>query len=309
MTISLYSKRFLNPFTGMVQIIETPNVRAMSSDGINWRLQIRTAIFKMPWRDLAVAHEVDQYFVYGVWSQQQDLVKVPIHPTLYEEHVEEDAAALIQILKQHLHEIPFPARDDLELWLLDPNDMLPVALVASAILQDDLDFPAKLHWLPCQHDDISFTATAYLQKQQMAMIPVPARDLVSDMVKQRVSNRPSAAWIKRYPDGQGQLLQYHHTQTSRTSAHKESMPLPALPLTSQWMEMEQQQLVRDYFAWLSPVLLTLPTLDSDTRDRMENFAQQYPLSVYQYHRLYPSVCNRALMNKVLVEARLRGAGQ
>ena len=122
MTVSRYSKRLLNPFTGMVQIIETPTARAISSDGLNWRLQIRTAIFKMPWRDLAVAHELDQYFGYGVWSQQQGLVKVPIHPTLYEEHVEEDAAALFQLIKQYGHEIPFAARDDVELWLLDPNN-------------------------------------------------------------------------------------------------------------------------------------------------------------------------------------------
>ena len=309
MTVSRYSKRLLNPFTGMVQIIETANARAMSSDGLNWRLQIRTAIYKMPWCDLAVAHELDQYFVYGVWSQQQDLVKVPIHPTLYEDHVEEDAAALIQLIKQHAHKIPFPTYDDVELWLLDPNNMLPIALIASSTLEDHLAFPVKLHWLPCQHDDISFSTTAYLHKQQTATLPITARELVSDMVTQRVGNRPCAAWIKRHPDGQGQILQYYRPQTSHIDSPNEITSLPTLPLTTQWTETEQQQLLRDYFAWLSPVLLTLPTLDCDTRTRMEYLAQQHPLRVYRHHRLYPSVCNRALMNKVLVEARLRGAGQ
>ena len=143
----------------------------------------------------------------------------------------------------------------------------------------------------------------------MATIPIPARDLVTDMVKQRTGNRPSAAWVKRRPDGQADILRYHRQQASPDNAQQVSTRFPILTLTEQWADAEQEKLLNDYFAWQSPILLTLPTLDADTRARMEYLAQDYPLSVYQLHRLYPLVCDRMLMNKVLVEARLRGAGQ
>jgi hypothetical protein len=309
MTVARYSKRLLNPFTGTAQIIEIPEARAISSDGLHWRLHIRTAIFKMPWQDLAVAPGRDKYFVYGVWCAQRGLVKVPIHPTLYEEDVEEDATTLIELIKQHAQEIPFAPRDNIELWLFDPKEGLPIALIASRTEQDDLVLPDTLDWLPCKFDDTSFTSIAYASQRQMATNPLLSRDLVSAMVKQRVGQRASSVWVQRESTNQVKVLQIQCRHRSNTSEQLESMPFPQLLLTPQWADSEQQQLYTDYIAWLAPVLLTLPTLDIDTRTQLEQLAQYEPLKVYRLHRLYPTVCDRGLMNKILVEARLRGARQ
>lgn len=306
MTVARYSKRLLNPFIGTAQIIETPEARAISSDGLNWRLNIRSAIFKMPWQDLAVAPGRDKYFVYGVWSAQRGLIKVPIHPTLYAEHVEEDAATLIELIKQHAQEIPFAPGDDIELWLLDPKQGLPVALIASCTEQDELILPDTLHWLPCKFDDTSFVTTAYANKQQMATTASLARDLVGAMVKQRVGQRANSVWVQRLSSNQVKVLQIQCRHLSNTYEQLESMSFPNLLLTPEWADGEQQRLYNDYITWLAPVLLTLPTLDLDTRAQLERLAQNEPLKVYRLHRLYPSVCDRPLMNKILVEARLRG---
>ena len=307
MNVSRYSKRLLNPFTGTAQIIETPNARAISIDGLKWRLHIRSAIFKTPWQELAVAPARDQYFVYGIWSSQQGLARVPIHPTLYAEHVEDDAAELVALIQQYTPELPFAAQDGLELWLLDARSKQPVALIASRCEHEALSRPANLDWLPCKFEDRSFTSSACARKQAQATIPSLARDLLSEVVKQRVGQHATAVWIKRNNSAQVEIVQGLSRRETNDFGDLHSAAFPDLPLTQDWVDEEQTQLCQDYLAWLSPVLLTLTALDTQTRSRLEQQAQHYPLSVFRLHRLYPLVCDRALLNKVLVEARLRGA--
>ena len=50
--------------------------------------------------------------------------------------------------------------------------------------------------------------------------------------------------------------------------------LPALPWRSDWPAPEQQQLVNDYMAYVSPYLLTLPRLDDGLREQLEQLAVQ-----------------------------------
>lgn len=64
----------------------------------------------------------------------------------------------------------------------------------------------------------------------------------------------------------------------------------------------------DYLHWQAPLLLMLP-LPAERRRDLEHHAQQRPLAVQQYHRLYPEICDQAMLNKILVEAVLRKASE
>ena len=39
--VSFYSRRALSPFTGTVQVIDTPQARALSLDGVHWEITYR----------------------------------------------------------------------------------------------------------------------------------------------------------------------------------------------------------------------------------------------------------------------------
>ena len=42
-----------------------------------------------------------------------------------------------------------------------------------------------------------------------------------------------------------------------------------------------------------------------TRDRLERLARQAPAEIYRYHKLYPNIENKELINAALVETVLR----
>lgn len=128
-----YATRLLNPFHGTAQIVDTGHARALSTDGVNWRVQIRSEIYKTPWSSLAIPEHYAGYFVYGVWSQQDGLARVPVHPSLYQEHVEQAIEDLLTQLDSVKQQLPFALRDSYELWLMDADGRHAVALLASQL--------------------------------------------------------------------------------------------------------------------------------------------------------------------------------
>jgi hypothetical protein len=74
-----------------------------------------------------------------------------------------------------------------------------------------------------------------------------------------------------------------------------------------WQEREQYELCQRYIQRQSSRLLMLHGLEAKERKRLELSAKGQALEVGRFHRLYPKVANRALMNAILVEARLRAS--
>ena len=300
-----YSKRLLNPFRGIIQILETEKARAVSNDGINWRIQIQSQILKTPWHELEIPANYDRYFVYGVWSRKGDLVRVPIHPTLYQEHVEQSARDLIHTLLKYHDQTPFPQRDIYEYWLLDTKELKPLVLVDSSVDDNLPEFAHSMHWYPCENNDNSFTTSAFLERQETTTLKIHAKELLSDVVRNLTGSPSVAIWVKRDEVGQGRLIT--HNQKSKTLMHDHftQAEFPVLGIKQIWETEYEQQLVDDYIQWLSPLLLTLSSLDQETRAKLEIAAQHRPLVVEKIHHLYPKIVDHSLLNKILVEAAMR----
>lgn len=299
-----YASRLLNPFQGVAQIVETGQARAISVDGINWRVQIRSEIYKTPWSTLAIPAHYDRYFVYGVWSQQDGLARVPIHPSLYLEHVEQSAQDLLAQLLPVSRQLPFPLQDTLELWLMDASGEQPVALIGSRVPTEELPSYKQPAWYPAENADTPFTSTAFAAEQAKATIKCQTQDFLQRIIKQRCVLPYQALWIERLPDGGGCVLSNHAGKTQRRNQLLDAARFPSCLLVEHWQDPQAQLLVTDYLHWQAALLLLLP-LPMQRRRELEQQAQQRPLTVHHHHRLYPDVVDKALLNKILVEAVMR----
>lgn len=301
-----YAIRLLNPFHGVAQIIDNGQARAVSYDGVDWQIQIRSEIYKTPWSSLLHPRQSDRYFVYGTWSQTDGLVRVPVHPSLYQDHVAQSVQDLMSHLEPASRQLPFPLEDTIELWLMDSTGKLPVALLASQ--QNDKDIPVgkQLHWVPADDTDTPFVSAAFAAEQAASASKSQTQDYLLRAVRQRCHSPYLGLWLERRPDGSGQVLLSHAGNSTRRN---ESFPASAFPcclLDEHWQDDESTRLVADYIDWLAPLLLTLP-LPRTRRCELEIRAQQRPLAVHRYHRLYPEVVDETLLNKILVEAVMRKA--
>jgi hypothetical protein len=301
-----YAMRSLNPFQGVAQILETPQARAIGNDGLNWRIQIRSEIYKTPWSSLAIPTHYDRYFVYGVWSHTDGLARVPVHPSLYQEHVEQAVQNLLAQLSKASRRLPFPLRDSIELWLMDASATQPIALIASQLSQAEIPMHKSLHWYPTENSDTPFNSNAFAADQARATIKSQTQDLLLQLIKQRCTLPFQAFWIERHSDGSGCIVCNHTGKTSRRGELLDANAFPPCLLSEDWQVPEAQQLVTDYLNWQAPLLLMLP-LPAPCRQQLEVQAQQRPLAVHTYHRLYPEVIDQALLNKILVEAVMRKA--
>jgi hypothetical protein len=301
-----YATRLLNPFQGVAQVVETEQARAISTDGSNWRLQIRSEIYKTPWNTLAIPAHYDRFFVYGVWSHQEGLARVPIHPSLYQDHVAQAAQDLLVQVSRACQQLPFRLCDNFELWLMDAAGQEPIALIASHI--DETEIPARkqLHWYPAENTDTPFTSSAFAEDQAHATIKSRPQDLLHRVIKHRCKLPFQALWFERHEDGSGCVLSNHSGKTTRHNEILAAERFPPCLLEEHWQAPQAQLLINDYLNWQAPFLLMLP-LSSQRRRELEFQAQQRPLAVHTYHRLYPEVIDTTLLNKILVEAVMRKA--
>lgn len=299
-----YAIRLLNPFHGVAQVLEASQARAVSVDGINWRIQIRSEIYKTPWSSLAIPAGYDRFFVYGVWSQRDGLARIPVHPSLYQEHVEQATQDLISHLTDTDQTPPYPLRDRFELWLMEADASRPVALLASQTAQEDIPAQKQLHWAATENTDVPFTSEAFAADQARATIKGQTQDWLLRIIKQRCKRPFQGLWIERHDDGSGSVLCNHVGKTTRRNEFVPTEYFPDCLLDEHWQDSQAQQLVTDYLHWQAPLLLMLP-LPAQRRRELEQQAQARPLSVHTYHRLYPEIVDQVLLNKILVEAVLR----
>jgi hypothetical protein len=299
-----YAIRLLNPFQGVAQIMESEQARAISIDGINWRVQIRSEIYKTPWSSLAIPAHHDRFFVYGVWSQADGLARVPIHPSLYQDHVEQSVQDLLAQLSRAIGQLPFPLQDTVELWLMDATGKFPIALLGSHLPGDEMPTHKPINWYATENADTAFTSEAFAAEQARATIKTQTQDLLQRIIKQRCNRPYQALWIERQTDASGCVLYNHAGKSQRHYAQLDAEAFPLCLFDEHWPDPQARQLVADYLKWQAPLLLMLP-LPLHRRRTLEQQAQQRPLAVHTYHRLYPEVIDQALLNKILVEAVMR----
>lgn len=274
-----YALRRLNPFLGVTQVVDSANGRALSVDGVNWEIQLITS--QPPgWGVLNRGRGENVFFRFGVWSRADGLARFPPARNVDPNAAEKSAAALLAEIAEAIPALPFSLIDTLECWLIDAAHK-PVALLASQAADATLPGRGVRRWVPV-----------------LPEIERSTRDDFSRLIAW-VANRalPAPCWIARDAAGAGRAV-------AGANATFDAGDFPEMLVDfSESADADIVALGALYVAALAPRLLMLP-LTGDTRGRLEALAASQPVELARFWRLYPAVCDTALLNTARVQAQL-----
>ncbi|MDJ0831891.1 MAG: hypothetical protein QNJ69_00115 [Gammaproteobacteria bacterium] len=281
--IRAYSQRMLPPFSGFVQIAETERARAQSFDGVSWEIQYYAGTdqanreHKRP-----QGYAVDKgYFKIAHLHNQQ--LKPYVLPSCLDAT---EVAECITELSDYLAtaQLPFPAADIYEYWLLDGADGSPLALIFSCCEESQkLTYPVHTEWTALPHSKIKIDNTA----GEQARNEPPVNHRFQHLVARRAGNKPRAAWFKR--------------------DDKDANTFPCFMVREDWQQEADNDLCQRYLLRNAPRLLMLQGLNRDDRERLEIAAKDYAIEVDDYFPMYPEIIDQRRMAAIRVEARLRKA--
>lgn len=294
-----YSIRRLCPFRSTLQVIETAHARALSPDGKNWELQVTAEQPDTLWGSVNTQNHPQQYFRFGIWSNEAGLAQVPINPIMDVGDMLENAEPLWEVLQKTAQQVPFPLVDNLEYWLLD-TEAKPLALLATStnnsVQQQDNDLPV---WKAAQQPS-SFGGNTHPPDQ----LQTPAITLESQIHLAAGAKRHTQ-WFKREANNGVGLDGRFNGNIMLSGRRLDHADFPELLIREQWPEKTQRSLAADYLAWSAPLLLTLQNISVSSRERLEKLAVKRPQLIEKYWRTYPEILNETLINKARVEARLK----
>ena len=81
-TARCYAVRRVNPFEGVLQVVETHNARAYSPNGQIWQVQVLTRRPDHTWRSFSDITPIEQFFNFGLWDPAGGLQKIPANPLM-----------------------------------------------------------------------------------------------------------------------------------------------------------------------------------------------------------------------------------
>jgi hypothetical protein len=295
--------RRLNPFCGVVEVVETEAGRAFSMNGRTWEVQVLVDAPAQSWGLLnrqQAGGGVKRLLRLGLWHRDEGLKRAPIDPSLDREAVLAAGAEVARALASHSHAVPFELVDCQELWLIG-QDQRPLALLASAPAGERLPQPRDCKWRAATGMDAGFQSAA-LQRYGVGA-PHGRPDQHARAVEALVQaaarkEQPRARWFIRDADGSGEEVD--HAAEVRPACW-----FPDLTLRRDWLQRQQAELVEDYLDWLAPRLLTLQALSNPVREQLERAARSQALLVDVMYPLYPVVRNPDLIAATRVEAQLR----
>jgi hypothetical protein len=281
--IRAYSQRLLPPFAGIVQIAESARARAQSFDGINWEIQYLSG-------DEQAGDEIHRVQGYGLDRGYYNVASIKnreLKTFLFPACVDHDQVSKsIHELADFLSSanVPFPAGDIYEYWLLDGVDESPLALIYSCCDESLMDtYPARTEWTALPHSKMRVENT----EGEQARNEPPVNHRFQRLIAKRAGMNPRGAWFKREQD--------------------ESTEFPALLVREDWQNLADHDVCQRYLMRKAPRLLMLHGLSSEDRARLEVAAKDYVFEVEEYFSMYPEVHDKQLMNAIRVEAKLRRA--
>ena len=278
-----YAIRRVNPFLGVLQVIESPAGRAVSTNGVVWDIEVK-ANRGGGWGSLDGDSGQVAFYRYGLWSEADGLVRRPLAPHLDNDPLTRQCNALIECVRSHMEKIPFDLADSRELWLFDSTDSRPLALLATAMPDSILPSPEPRVW------SASIGANGIPSQRRY-----PRSGELEAMIRKAAGFNIHKHWIRRQDDGSGVI----EARNIRLGAER----FPAYLLSEDWSDEEQRRLVSGYFEWISPSLLTLQRLDRKERVCMENSLTVQAISLEHHWRLYPEVIDKAAIQAARVQCR------
>jgi hypothetical protein len=279
-----YAIRRVNPFLGVLQVIETGAGRTVSANGVAWHIEIR-AERQTGWGSLDQNTRQIAWYRYGLWSPEDGLVTRPLAPHLDKEYFTQQSEELIDCISERLDQLPFRLQDRRELWLFDRDDRQPLALLAAALPGSALPAPEPRQWRS------SISANG-LPSQRC----YPAAGELEALVRQRAGFNINRHWVTRQDDGSGSV--------ESDSTRMDATAFPSFLLSEDWPDAAQAKLVGDYLEWIAPSLLTLQQLDRRQRERMENSLNIQAASIEHHWHLYPEIIDGHRLGAARVQCRL-----
>ncbi len=293
--IECYAQRLLNPYRGVVHTIRYESAEAVTTDGVEWDIYVANEAL-LEGLDRAGRRAQISDIRYGHWSAHSGLKRGALYPSEDFRRLEEMGAIVYEYLLKVHREVPFTFRDYFELWLLDTRHR-PLALIHSVLTETDTEAEAPLDWRAGIAAQTQFSSNA---------LPLSG-DPPSAYLTRHINGligRTQAQWFVRTDEGAGLGLRVVKGAERLKGRVLEAELFPPFYLATDGMDATHIQLVQDYHAWQSPVMLLLPHLDATTRANMEAHARHYPDAIEKNHRLYPQVIDHALVQAARVEAAL-----
>ena len=278
MEAQYYSLRRLSPYQGTVQVVECPGFRAMSADGIRWRVQF--------------LNQRTRFSSYGVWRADG-------HGSLIET---ERTRPIIAALRDR-PALPFALADSLELWLLDAAERLPLALLAGTLPERTPAQATVLQWRTALGGDDAFRAPSLGGVEGVSHMP--HRTVLDRCVQRAAGSRPQAQWFRRGDDGAGEGLDGGGLDRALIGRRLGRATFPELLLRSHWDSDRERDLVRDYHEWHACNLLTHTDLSRATRADLERAACRQAGRLYRVRYLLPEIVDSERLQVAMVEAAIR----
>jgi hypothetical protein len=273
MEIHCYSRRLLSPFHGVQQIISVPGGIAESMDGETWKLFVAD--------ERIISHTGLSEVRYGDWQSKRGRRRSKIRGTAPSGLIESIGDHLVEALGRYADQVPFPLADHYEYWLLRAEDQRPLALLDSALNDDELPITEHPSWYPGGTSSRRFRSEA------------GDIDDLKKLIHETAGRRPEAVWIER---------------NTRGAINVDGMRFPAetfppLLLSTDWPSPSAWRLVTDYLDWQAPWLLQL-NLERGLRQSLEQAAWQRPRETERVFRLFPEICDEAGLTVTRVKAKM-----
>jgi len=293
-----YAVRRVNPFEGVLQVLETHSARAYSPNGQIWQVQVLAQRPDHTWRSFSEVMPIEQFFNFGLWDAEGGLLRVPANPLLDIGGMTTAAEQLTAALRPALERLPFPLIDDYECWATDYQGR-PVALLATSEDPERLRDIRVGRWQATRIADHGFVSPALLARNIPASGNLGPRQHAEHLERQVRQLGQHKGWFRRLGDGGGEGLPPGKPHTLPADA------FPALGLKTDWKDLQARELAEDYLAWQAPNLLMLQRIDDAQRRWLEGHACRRAVELAAGYRLIPRVLDRQGIEAARVEARLR----
>jgi hypothetical protein len=285
-----------------MNIIEHKGAEAVTTDGIRWDIYVRdTELVK----DIANGKRLQTSEIrYGSWSQKDGLKRGAIYPSEDFRVLEQRGARVYEYLLRHHNDVPFPLRDETELWLLDTQGD-PLGLLDSVIEKEAIELDCFIDWRAGQACNRTFATPAIEGLTDTLCADHSAGEYLTQFINGRAGEHPAAQWFERKPDGSGIGM-----QGINLAARLENRTLPHTAFPRYFLKEDgcsrvHRQLIQDFLAWLAPCQLLLQDLDRSERQHFEQLARSRALEVNKHFHLYPLILDDGAIRAARVEAELR----
>lgn len=279
-----YAIRRVNPFQGVLQIINTPDGRASSTNGVTWEIQV-LAPAPAIWGSLNLANPQLAFCRYGLWSAETGLMAWPLAVKYDDKELSKQSLRLVESIQGNLQNLPFPLQDSRELWLLDAEQQQPLALLATLRPGESAPRPEPRYW-----------CASLGQNGAASQWRFPQSNELEKQVKLRAGFNISKCWYIRDSA--------HDIYCDDTGSRLPAAAFPPLLLRQDWPDSTEQERASNYLQWLASALLTLQQLDDVLRAKLESQLNTQAVNVEHHWRLYPKVLDQKKLNACRVQSQL-----